>query len=137
MSYKAPKLELTTTRKYVNVFCLDGVGAGTNTTLVAGPIPFKYRIVKIKAVFRNDAANLTRYYVFVSPNSSTSATGPPPDTNVLGPYSPAAYLLGEGLILDLDLDYPVNANQYIKVHCLNGCGYAQTINVTVTIEEAF
>ena len=136
MSYKAPELKITTTRLYAMVFAQDNLAAGSNTTLLAGPIPFNFRIVNIKAVFRNDAANLTRIYVFQSNNSSLGTTGPPPDTNVLGPYSPSGYLLGEGLILDIDLDYPVNSGQYVKVHCQNNCAYVQTMNVIVTIAEA-
>ena len=136
MSYKAPELKITTTRLYAMVFTQDNLAAGSNTTLLAGPIPFNFRIVNIKAVFRNDAANLTRIYVFHANNSSLGTTAPPPDSNVLGPYSPSGYLLGEGLVLDIPLDYPVESGRYVKVHCQNNCAYVQTMNVIVTIAEA-
>jgi hypothetical protein len=57
--------------------------------------------------------------------------------DLLAPFGPTNYLLGEGLIKHLDLDYvPESDQKYIKVHALNQNAYAQTINVTVQIEEA-
>lgn len=114
-----------------------GAGPGVGLTLIGGPISFKYRIKEVEVIFRDDTASLLWIYLLISRDTTTSATAPPADTNLLSPFSPTAYLLGEGLIKRLELDYvPDDDQKYIKVHGLNGCAYTQTINVTVKIQEA-
>ena len=131
-------LDLTAKKTY-NLALSGAVGAGpgVGVTLIGGPISFRYRIKKVEVIFRNDSANLLWIYLLISRDTTTSTGGPPSDTNLLAPFGPTAYLLGEGLIKRLTLDYVPDADQkYIKVHALNGCAYAQTINVTVKIQEA-
>ena len=112
------------------------LAANTNNTLVAGKIPFWYRIREIEVVFEDDTNNQLLVYVFVSGNSTASTTTPPPDYNVFGQYSPTPYLIGEGIIKSLDIDYQVEKDMfYIKVYGSNLNAYAVTMNVTVKIEE--
>ena len=133
-----PKIQFTRKRRYT--LALTGtVGAGPNVglTLIAGPITFPYRIVGAEVVFRDDAANNVWIYLLTSNNTTTSATGPPADTNLLSPFVATAYLVGDGLIKRVTLDYEAEAtDRYLKVHAVNGNTYAQTISATVEIEEA-
>ena len=131
-------LDLTAKKTYnVALSGVVGAGPGVGVTLIGGPISFRFRIKEAEVVFRDDAASLLWIYLLISRDTTTSTGGPPSDTNLLAPFGPTAYLLGEGLIKRLILDYvPDEDQKYIKVHALNGCAYAQTINVTVKIQEA-
>jgi hypothetical protein len=135
---KPPKISLTPKKTYtVALSGVVGAGPGVGATIVSSPITFRYRIKGAEVVFRDDAANLLFMYLMISRDTTTSGTIPPADSNLLAPYSPNAYLLGEGLVKRVHLDYVAEPDQkYIKAHALNGCAYAQTINVTVEIEEA-
>lgn len=114
-----------------------GAGPGVGQTIVSGPFNFAFRVKSAEVVFRDDTANLLFIYLLLARDNNTSPGGPPADTNLLSPVVPTAYLLGEGLIKKINLDYIAEEDQkYIKAHALNGCAYAQTINVTVEIEEA-
>jgi hypothetical protein len=138
MMSEPPRLSLTTKRAYtIPLSGIVAAGPGIGQTLTAGPISFRYRIKGAEVIFRDDTASLLWIYLLTSRDTTTSPGGPPADTNLLAPFGPTAYLLGEGLIKRIDLDYSPDADQkYIKVHALNGCAYGQTINVTVDIEEA-
>jgi len=112
-----------------------GAGPGVGQTLVIGPISFAYRIRSAEVVFRDDTTNLLQIYLLISRDTSTSPTVPPPDTNLLASFGPTAYLIGESLIKHININYVADSDQvYIKAHALNGCTYAQTINVTIEIE---
>ena len=133
-----PKINLVIKKKYtLTLSGVVGAGPGVGQTLLAGPISFPFRITGAEVVFRSDTANLLFIYLLISRDTTTSAGGPPADTNLLSPFVPTAYLLGEGLIKRVSLDYsPESDQKYIKVHALNGCAYAQTISATVEIQEA-
>jgi hypothetical protein len=135
---KPPTLSLTIKRRYTLALSgVVGAGPGVGLTIIAGPITFPYRVKGAEVVFRNDTANLLQIYLMTSRNTTTSNGAPPADTNLLSPSVATAFLLGEGLIKRVALDYEAEAGeQYIKAHALNGCAYAQTVNVTVEIEEA-
>lgn len=132
-----PIFNLTLKRRYT--LSLSGVvGAGPNVglTLVAGPITFPYRVRGAEVIFRSDTANLLQIYLMSARNSTTSNGSPPADTNLLSPFVATAFLVGEGLIKRVALDYEADQEeQYIKAHAVNGCAYAQTVSVTVEIEE--
>ena len=131
------KINLIPKRTYT--VALSGVvGAGPNVglTLVSSAITFRFRVVGAEIVFRNDTANLLRIYPLLSRDTTTSNINPPADTNLLAPFGSTTYLIGEGLIKRVKMDYVADPDQtYIKIHGLNGCAYAQTINATVEIEE--
>jgi len=133
-----PIVNLTPKRTYtVALSGVVGAGPGTGQTIVAGPFNFRYRVKGAEVVFRDDADNLLWIYLLIARDNTTSPGGPPADTNLLSPVVPTNYLLGEGLIKRINLDYVAESDQkYIKAHALNGCAYPQTINVTVEIEEA-
>lgn len=133
-----PRINLTGKRKYT--ISLSGtVGAGPNVglTLLAGSITFPYRVKSAEVIFRNDTANLLQIYLLISRNATTSTGAPPADSNLLSPFVATAFLVGEGLIKRVAIDYEAEAGEiYLKAHALNGCAYAQTVNVTIEIEEA-
>jgi len=88
-------------------------------------------------VFRNDTGHLLRLYILVSRDTTVSTGVPPADTNVFAPFSPTAFFLGEGIIKRVTCDHLVDEEEkYVKLHAINGCAWAQTINASVTIEEA-
>jgi len=135
---KPPRISLSPKRTYtVALSGVVGAGPGTGQTIVAGPFNFRFRVKGAEVVFRDDAASLLWVYLLIARDNNTSPGGPPSDTNLLSPVVPTNYLLGEGLVKRINLDYIAESDQkYIKAHALNGCAYAQSINVTVEIEEA-
>jgi hypothetical protein len=115
---------------------MANLAANTNLTLLAGKIPFWYRIIEVEIIFRDDTTNNLLIYVFVSKSATLSTTTPPPDTNIFSQYSQTPYFIGEGLIKTMSCNYLVeNGDYYIKVYASNLNAYAQTVNVTVKIEE--
>ncbi len=133
-----PRFNLTLKRRYTLVLSgTVGAGPGAGLTIVAGPITFPYRVTGAEVVFRDDTANLLQVYLLIARNATTSNGAPPADSNLLGPFIATSFLLGEGLVKRVSLGYEAESDQqYIKAHALNGCAYAQTVNVTVEIEEA-
>jgi hypothetical protein len=112
-----------------------GAGPGVGLTLVVGPISFPYKIKGAEIVFRDDTTSLLQIYLLSSRDTTTSAGGPPADTNLFAPFGPTVFLIGEALVKRVAVDYTPDPDQkYIKVHALNNCTYAQTVNVTVEIE---
>ena len=96
----------------------------------------KYAIVEVEIIFRIDTANLLQIYILTSNNTNISITTPPPDRNVFSLYTPSGFFIGEYLVKHINLNYvPPEGDVYIKVHGINNALIAQTINVTVSIEE--
>jgi hypothetical protein len=115
---------------------MANLAANTNLTLLAGKIPFWYRVTECEIIFRDDAANNLLIYVFAAKGATISTTTPPPDTNIFSRYSSTPYFIGEGLIKTVSCNYLVeNGEYYLKVYASNLNAYAQTVNVTVKIEE--
>lgn len=115
----------------------SAIAASVGLTLVSGRIGFPFRIVEVEIVFRDDTANLMQIWVLTSSNTSISVMTPPPDNNVFSPFSPSGFFLGEALVKRLSINYmPLEGDDIIKVHAQNVCTWPQTVNVSVTIEEA-
>jgi hypothetical protein len=58
-----PKINLTPKRSYQVVFSgVAALGPNVGTTLIAGPVNFRYRVKNTEVVFRDDAANLLWTY---------------------------------------------------------------------------
>lgn len=128
---------ITGGKRRIAIPFISAIPASVGLTLLSSRISFPFRIVEVEIIFRNDAANLVNVWILTSPNTSISITTPPPDTNVFSPFSPSAFFLGEGLIKKLAINYtPPEGENIIKVHTQNICTWPQTVNVTVTIEEA-
>jgi hypothetical protein len=136
MSDTGNKLISGTPKQILVIPFMAAVPANTNLTLLAGKIPFWYRVIECEIVFRDDAANNLLIYVFASKSATLSTTIPPPDTNIFSQYSQTPYFIGEGLIKTVSCNYLVeNGDYYLKVYASNLNAYAQTVNVTVKIEE--
>lgn len=124
------------TRRVAQIPFTGTVGATTQLTLISSRITFKYKVVGVEIVFRDDAANALQIYVLVSGNQNTSTTSVPPDPNVFSTYSPTPYFVGEGVVKKAECTVLApEGYYYVKVHAVNLNAYAQTINVTVRIEE--
>lgn len=136
MSDDGSKIIVGTPKKIVVIPFMANLAANTNITLLAGKIPFWYRITETEIVFRDDANNNLLIYVYASKNATLSTTTPPPDTNIFSQYSATPYFIGEGLVKTVSCNFMVdNGDFYIKVYASNLNAYAQTVNVTVKIEE--
>lgn len=136
MSNEQLNLISGTPKRILVIPFMANLAANTNVTILAGKIPFWYRIIEAEIVFRDDAANNLLVYVFASRTSSLSTTAPPPDSNVFSQYSSTPYFIGEGLIKTVSCDYTVQEGEfYLKVYAENRNAYAQTVNVTIKIEE--
>jgi hypothetical protein len=125
------------TRRVAQIPFTATVGAATQLTLVSSRITFKYKVTAVEIVFRDDAANLLQIYVLVSGNVNVSTTGVPPDPNVFSQYSSTPYFVGEGVVKKAECNVQApDGYDFVKVHANNLNAYAQTVNVTVRIEEA-
>jgi hypothetical protein len=136
MSTDGSKIISGTPKRILVIPFMATLRALSNVTVLAGKIPFWYRVTQAEIVFRDDANNLLLIYVFVSRTPSLSDSSPPPDSNVFSQYSSTPYFVGEGLVKHVECNYVVQDGEaYIKVYAANLNAYAQTVNVTVTIEE--
>lgn len=136
MSADGSNIITGTPKRVLTLPFMANLAANTNLTILAGRIPFRYRVVEAEIVFRDDAANNLLIYVFASKTNSLSVGAPPPDTNLFSQYSSTPYFIGEGLIKNVKCSYIAeDAEYYLKVYASNLNAYAQTVNVTVTVEE--
>lgn len=136
MSTDGSKIIIGTPKRILTIPFMANLAANTNVTLLAGKIPFRYRVTEAEIVFRDDANNLLLIYIFVSKSATLSTTTPPPDSNVFSQFSPTPYFIGENLVKHVNCVYDVQDGEYyIKVYASNLNAYAQTVNVTVKIEE--
>jgi hypothetical protein len=136
MTENGSQLITGTPKRILVIPFMANLAAATNQTLIAGKIPFWYRVIETEIVFRDDAANNLLIYVFASKSATISTTTPPPDTNIFSQYSSTPYFIGEGLIKKVSCNFMVeNGDFYLKVYASNLNAYAQTVNVTVKIEE--
>lgn len=109
-------------------------GAGSFAGLSSDAISFAYKVVKVQAHFRDDAANNLQVWCYVS-RSRQVGTAPPPDNKILGFYSPTPYLIGEGEIVAVDCDVvPDPEEKYLKVYFCNFNAYAMSGYCVITIE---
>jgi hypothetical protein len=128
---------ITLVPKRIRVIPFNAVlPAGSNVTILAGQISFRYRIVEVEIVFQDDANSQLLIYVLVSKNSNLSTTTVPPDYNIFSEYASTPYIIGEGLIKNITCSHQVEDGEvYIKVYASNLSAWAQVVNVTVKIEE--
>jgi hypothetical protein len=136
MSSDGSNIITGTPKRVLTLPFMAALPANTNITILAGKIPFRYRIIEAEIVFRDDTNNNLLIYVFASRTNNFGTASPPPDTNVFSQYSSTPYFLGEGLIKNVKCSYTAEDGEYyIKVYASNLNAYAQTVNATVTVEE--
>jgi hypothetical protein len=128
---------ISSIQKRIRTIPFDAVlAAGTNNTIIAGQISFRYRITEVEIVFQDNANNQLLVYVLVSKNSNISTTTVPPDYNIFSEFATTPYIVGEGMIKHIDVNHEVEDGEvYIKIYASNLNTYAQVVNVTVKIEE--
>lgn len=120
---------------YVIQFSGVGLAAGAQITLVSGQLSFRYRILKVKVFFGDDAVPDMRYYPMVGSTQGGSTTGLPEGQSIFAPLSPQAFMrAGYGkrecepmLVID-------STRSYLKVHVQNNdavyaIGYAAEITI--------
>src|SRR3989304_1246560 len=129
-----PSTDLPTLKKRIPVPFFLNIAANTNIGLASDRITFPYKVVKVQAHFRDDAANNLQVWCFVARNNNIG-TAPPPDNKILGFYSPTPYLIGEGEIVTVDCDViPDIQEQFLKVFFVNANAYAMSGYCIITIE---
>ncbi len=132
---ESPETDQPTLKRRIPVPFFLNLAAGQFRALSSDRITFPYRIVKVQAHFRDDAANNLQVWAFVSRSNNVSGTAPPPDNKILGFYSPTPYLIGEGEIVSVDCDVvPDPAEQFLKVYFCNFNAYAMSGYCIITIE---
>ena|SRR3989304_758255 len=135
MSYVIPTVKIVEGPIYVIQFSGVGLAAGAQITLVSGQISFRYRILKVKVFFGDDAVPDMRYYPMVGFTPGGSTTGLPEGQSIFAPLSPQSFMrAGFGkrecepnLIVDSD-------RSYLKIHVQNNdalfaVGYAAEITI--------
>jgi len=109
---------------------------GAFNSVVAGPIPYKFRILLAKMIFTDDANNLVEHGWYISANNSVSTTGPPSGDNVFGRENPTQLFIGDNLIRVANCNVVVDqVNMYIKLYVHNTCGATYTFNCAMIIQE--
>lgn len=110
--------------------------AGKVLTLVAGSIPYPFKIIKVTFAFADTARWNVQYYLLVSMNQNAPANQIPPDDNVFAKYSPNGYFVGNNMIREPIALYTVSAAKaYIKF-CANNLGAIDVpVHASVTIQR--
>jgi hypothetical protein len=133
----APNVDTATIKRRIPIPFFLNLAANSASGLATDAITGSYKIVRVQAHFRDDAANLLQVWAFVSRNHNAVGSLPPPDNKILGFYSPTPYLVGEGEIVSVDCDIrPDITEKYIKVYFWNGNAYAMSGYCVITIEIA-
>lgn len=132
---ETPETDKPTPKRKIPIPFFFNLAANTNQGVASDRIGFRYKVVKVQAHFRDDAANNLQVWTFVSRNRNVS-TAPPADNKILGFFAPTPYLVGEGEIVTVDCDVlPDESEQYLKVYFCNFNNYAMSGYCIITIES--
>jgi hypothetical protein len=111
------------------------LGAGAQITGVSGGITFRYRIVKVKVFYLDNAVPDLRYYVLVGSTPGGSTTGLPEGDSIFSPYSTTLFLRGSQGMRECEPMLIVDSTRsFLKVHCWNvdpvyACDWAAEITI--------
>lgn len=112
------------------------VAAAGQATALSGLITYKYRILQAKMIFTDDANNNIVISWFISPNSSTSATGAPSGQNIFGRENPNTAFIGDNLVRVVNCNVKVEEEgTYIKLYVVNNGTAVFTFNCALVIQE--
>ena len=133
--FKAPRFEMV--GKRVAELPFSGtIAAGGFLTIVSSMITYKFRILKVKMIFTEDANNWIVHEWLISGNRSTSTTGRPSGTNIFGRESPVSSFAGKAIVRNIACSIEVREERnYIKLYTRSTSPYAYFVNGTITIEE--
>ena len=102
-----------------------------NVTLISSEIPLRFTIDSIEVLFPSGTTDKLSIYVLVSNENNATNTG----YNVLSPYSPTPYLVGDGERVRAESDIrEFKENQYIKVYAVNTSTTAYDVKVVIRIK---
>lgn len=123
--------------RYVIQFGGLALAAGAQITGVSGGITFRYRILKVKVFFLDNAVPDLRYYVFMGSTPGGSTTGLPEGTSIFAPYSMTQMIRGSQGMRECEPMMIVDSTRsYLKVHCENaGAVFACDWAAEITIER--
>lgn len=135
MAYMSPEI-LFNRRRLINIPISGTIGATAQNSFSTSHIPFKYRIVKVRMYFRDDAVWNVLMYWFSSSNPQGSTANLPDGTNIFAYASNTPFFVSDGPPVEAECSYESNEDEhYIKLHVVNNNGYATNVNGVVTIEE--
>jgi hypothetical protein len=133
--FTAPKFNLLV-KRLVEIPFTGTLAAGLHLTLVAGPIPYPFKIIQCKMIFTDIATSVIEHRWFTSRNSGAPATGPPSDENIFGRESPSAYFIGQSLIRIVNCNLAFDErNLYIKLHTYNPSVAVYILNCSIILQE--
>lgn len=111
------------------------LAAGAQITGVSGQLGFRYRILKAKVFFLDNAVPDLRYYVMVGNTPGGSTTGLPEGQSIFSPYSPTTMIRGsQGARVMEPMLVVSEVRTYLKVHVWNAdavfaCDWAAEITI--------
>ena len=106
--------------RYVIQFGGIGLAAGAQITSVSGGITFRYRILKVKVFFLDDAVPGMVYHVYVGSTPGGSTTGLPEGQSIFAPYSTTTEIRGsQGVRIMEPMMIVDSTRSYLKVHVQN------------------
>lgn len=135
LKYVAPKFGLTEKRIYEIPFNIN-VAATTYLSQVSGRIMFKFRVLKAKMFFPEEANNLVEHGWFIDSNRSVSTTGTPSGDNAFHGVSPTNIFTGKAVVRVAESNREFEEEGlFIKFYTYNGNAYAYQATGSITIEE--
>lgn len=112
------------------------LAAGAYITLLAGRIPYTFRVIEITMNFDIEHNNLVEYRWFYSGNNGVSTTGWVADFNLLGGENPNTGFIGKGQPITRRLDVKIPLpDRYIKMAVFNGTAYQVYVQGSCLILE--
>jgi hypothetical protein len=133
--YIAPRLILPNKRLVELPFSAT-IPAGSWLTILTSIMPYKFRIMKAKMVFGEEANNLVQHSWFISHNTSVSITGYPSGDNIFAREMTLPYFIGKGIERVVNCNIEIDdLRTCVKLCTYNLNAYPYIINCMLTIQE--
>lgn len=114
-----PMLE-TVSRPQIAIPFHAAFAAAGRVTLVSTKIPFPFRITRIGLACDALPPVPIQVSYYTSRNTQAPTTAPPPDSNVLAPFSPTPWFPAYPILFLIDMSFvPPADDTYVKVHFWN------------------
>jgi hypothetical protein len=127
--------------RYVIQFGGAALAAGAQITSVSGGITFRYRILKVKIFYLDDAVPGMVYHVLVGSTPGGNIAGLPEGQSIFSPYSTTTEIRGsQGTRIMEPMLIVDSTRSYLKVHVQNlvpppPAGFPVSYAAEITIER--
>lgn len=114
----------------------NGLAASAaNVTFVSKRIDTPYRIKRVRLKFDSDCDNTVKISPFVSLDPEAPAATAPQGYNLLSEYGHRSYFLGDGNLVNLDVNIPVtDRGTFLKLYIENSAATTPYVYCQIVIE---